>query len=259
MSLAEDRDLLAIAAAAAREAGAALKARRAEWSGVEAEYGREVKVDADRRAEELILARLSRETPYPILSEEKGWSPGVDRDVFWAVDPLDGSVNYIQGYPHCAVSIALMRGATPVLGVVYIFLLDEVFVGAAGIGAKLNGAPIQVSKVDDPARGVLNTGIPARMETESAARDALMKRLLKWRKVRMMGSAASALAYVAAGRADAYRESGSMLWDVAGGCALVAAAGGAVSLIGLENGRIDGPLDVGASNGVVPASEQSTV
>ena len=247
MSAAEITELLGLAESAAREAGAALKTHRADWRGVQAELGREVKVDADRRAEALILERLSRETPYRILSEEVGWRQGVDAsDSFWAVDPLDGSVNYIQGYPHCAVSIALVRGGRPVLGVVDCFLLTEIFSGAVGQGAWLNGAPIQVSRVADPARGILNTGIPSAMSSSASAREAMMQRLMRWRKVRMLGSAACALAYVAAGRADAYRESGAMLWDVAAGCALVEAAGGFIKLSGVE-----GPLEVAACNGIV--------
>jgi myo-inositol-1(or 4)-monophosphatase len=244
---AEFRELLAVAENAAREAGAALKAHRQQWRGVAAELGREVKVDADRRAEALILERLSRDAPMSILSEEMGWrDQGGGSDTFWAVDPLDGSVNYVQGYPHCAVSIALMREGQPVLGVVDCFLLGECFTGIVGEGAWLDGTPIRVSQVANPARGILNTGIPASMSVEGAAREALMRRLMHWRKVRMLGSAACALAYVAAGRADAYRESGAMLWDVAAGCALVAAAGGATRLSGLE-----GPLEVVASNNVV--------
>jgi len=240
-------ELLALAASAAAEAGQALRTHRAKWARVNAELGREVKIEADQRAEALILERLSAATPFPILSEEKGWSAGRNLGTFWAVDPLDGSVNYLQGYPHCAVSIALVHDETPTLGVVDCFLLDERFTGRVGAGAHLNGDPIRVSRTRDPARGVLNTGIPAHMATDAVARDALMTRIMQWRKVRMIGSAAAALAYVAAGRADAYCESGSMLWDVAGGCALVAAAGGEISLSGLEN-----PLEVAATNGIVP-------
>lgn len=253
-SLAERTELLALATAAADEAGRALKNNRRSWASIDAELGREVKIAADQRAEAMILERLSAAAPFPILSEETGWSAGRDLETFWAVDPLDGSVNYLQGYPHCAVSIALMHRGVALLGVVDCFLLDERFTGVVGSGARLNGAPIRVSQTSDPARGVLNTGIPSRMAADAAARDALMDRLMRWRKVRMIGSAASALAYVAAGRADAYRESGAMLWDVAAGCALVAAAGGAVRLSGLE-----GPLEVEATNGVIPISNRESV
>ncbi|MES1158371.1 MAG: inositol monophosphatase [Terricaulis silvestris] len=248
----ELKDLLAIAEFAAARAGTALKARRQDWSGVESEQGREVKVDADKRAEALILETLSKFAPLPILSEEAGWIAGAEGALSWAVDPLDGSVNYIQGYPHCAVSIALLRQGDPVLGVVDCFLLDERFSGIVGGGASLNGRSIRVSDVSDPLRGVLNTGIPAAARTDPSSMAALAKRITEWRKVRMIGSAAAALAYIAAGRAEAYRESGSRIWDVAAGCALVKAAGG---IARIDGPSIDAPLEVVAGNGRAPLPE----
>lgn len=241
-------ELLGLADLAALRAGVALKEHRFDWSGVDAEEGREVKVRADIRAEELILDTLTKLSPYPILSEEKGWTSEADRAVVWVVDPLDGSVNYILGYPHCAVSIALAVNGKPMLGVVYNFLLEEHFSGVVGRGAKLNGRSIKVSDVKDPARGVLNTGIPARAQSEAAAFGDFMDEMRRWRKVRMIGSAACALANVAAGRADRYREMGAMLWDVAAGCALVEAAGGRVAI---DGAALDKPLVVEADNGVV--------
>ena len=245
--MSELKDLLAIAAHVAREAGAALKAHRGEWSVIAAEEGREVKIDADKHAETLILAALEKAAPYPVISEEAGWvRAGAGREGYvWAVDPLDGSVNYLRDYPHCAVSIALLKAGAPVLGVVDCFALGECFSGAIGEGAWLNGAPIRVSTIAEPASGILQTGVPSRA---SAASMALFEaRLRSWRKIRMIGSAASALAYVAAGRAEAYRESGSMIWDVAAGCALVKAAGGAFVI----TGGLDQPLEVAAGNGAV--------
>jgi myo-inositol-1(or 4)-monophosphatase len=239
--------LLRVAEQAAREAGEALRTHRSQWSGVEAVIGREVKVNADKKAEVIVLDALKVAGPMPVLSEEAGW---VQRDLesgglAWAVDPLDGSVNYIQGFPHCAVSIALLQNGKPVLGIVNCFMLDEMYSGAVGVGAWLNGQPISVSDVADPRAGILNTGIPARAATDGEAFAEFMREMLAWRKVRMIGSAAAALAYVAGGRADFYRESGAMLWDVAGGCALVEAAGGVAKLVGPA---LDQPLIVSASN-----------
>ena len=247
------RDLLAMAEAAAAAAGEALLTNRAIWSVIEAEEGREVKVAADKEAEALILETLKRASPYPIISEEAGWARARERgDRFvWAVDPLDGSVNYLRHYPHCAVSIALMDNGAPVLGVVDCFVLRERFTGVVGEGAWLNGAPMRVSEIADPAQGILQTGVPARASDDSMK--LFEQRLRTWRKVRMIGSAASALAYVAAGRAEAYRESGSMIWDVAGGCALVKAAGGDYH-IGADQG-VDRPLEVAAGNGLAPLPE----
>lgn len=241
--------LFDLAKRAAALAGGQLRAHRADWSTVKEVQGREVKVDADKRAEGLILDLITRESSVPILSEEAGWvgphlAEAVD-EYAWAIDPLDGSVNYISGYPHCGVSIALLRGKKPVLGVIDLFLLGETFSGVVGKGAWLNGTPVAVSQVDHPSRGILNTGIPARAQTDDPAFVRYMNEMLSWRKVRMMGSAAAALAYVAAGRADGYREQGAMLWDVAAGCALVEAAGGRATLAGPA---LDKPLSVSASN-----------
>src|SRR5690606_3275902 len=149
-----------------------------------------------------------------------------------------------RGYPHCAVSIALLDQGAPVLGVVDCFALNERFTGLAGAGAWLNGAPMRVSNIDAPASGILQTGVPSRASPESMA--LFEARLSTWRKVRMIGSAALALAYVAAGRAEAYRESGSMIWDVAAGCALVRAAGG---IFEIDGANLDAPLEVAACNG----------
>jgi len=241
----ELRDYLAIAEAAAAEAGAALKAHRAEWAVIEAELGREVKIDADTRAEALILAELEKASPFPVISEEAGWVRAAERGdrYVWAVDPLDGSVNYLRDYPHCAVSIALLDSGAPVLGVVDCFVMDERFTGIVGEGAWLNGKPMRVSDIADPASGILQTGVPSRASADSMS--AFEQRLKTWRKVRMIGSAATALAYVAAGRAEAYRESGSMIWDVAAGCALVKAAGGEFRIGG---DALDQPLEVAAGN-----------
>lgn len=243
------RDLLAIAEAAAVEASAALLANRVGWAVIESEHGREVKIDADKHAEALILDAIGKASSYPIISEEAGWVRAQERgDRFvWAIDPLDGSVNYLRGYPHCAVSIALLDHGEPVLGVVDCFLLGERFTGLVGEGAWLNGAPIRVSEIADPASGILQTGVPSRASPESMK--LFEARLSTWRKVRMIGSAASALAYVAAGRAEAYRESGSMIWDVAAGCALVKAAGGEFRISGAA---LDQPLEVAAANNRAP-------
>ncbi|MBX9745994.1 MAG: inositol monophosphatase [Hyphomonadaceae bacterium] len=240
---------MSVAETAAAEAGAALLANRASWAVIESEQGREVKIDADTRAEALILDAIGKASSYPIISEEAGWVRAQERgDRFvWAIDPLDGSVNYLRGYPHCAVSIALLDQGEPVLGVVDCFVMGERFSGLVGAGAWLNGAPISVSNIAEPAGGILQTGVPSRASPESMK--LFETRLSTWRKVRMIGSAATALAYVAAGRAEAYRESGSMIWDVAGGCALVKAAGG---VFRIEGAALDRPLEVAAGNGLAP-------
>ncbi len=240
------KDLLKLADTAADAAGEALLANRVQWGVIEEIQGREVKIGGDKHAEEIVLTAIARDSDYPIISEEAGWARAMQRgDRFvWAIDPLDGSVNYLRGYPHCAVSIALLDHGKPILGVVDCFVTRERFTGLVGHGAWLNGAPMRVSNIENPAKGILQTGVPSRASDESMR--AFEQRLRTWQKVRMIGSAATALAYVAAGRAEAYRESGSMIWDVAAGCALVEAAGGKVRI---EGAALDKPLEVAASNG----------
>lgn len=246
------KDLLRLADTAAAAAGEALLANRVQWGVIEAEQGREVKIGADKHAEEIVLTAIARASEYPIISEEAGWARAMQRGDrwVWAVDPLDGSVNYLRGYPHCGVSIALLDHGKPVLGVVDCFVTRERFSGAIGLGAWLNGAPMRVSEIANPAKGILQTGVPSRASDKSMK--TFEQRLRTWQKVRMIGSAATALAYVAAGRAEAYRESGSMIWDVAAGCALVEAAGGKVRI---EGPALDQPLEVAASNGFAPLPE----
>jgi myo-inositol-1(or 4)-monophosphatase len=246
----ENTALLHLARRAAARAAAALVESRAAWRAIESEEGREVKLQADRHAEALIIETLREETPYRILSEEIGWVDGADGDVMWAVDPLDGSVNYAQGFPHWAVSIALVRNGAPVLGVVDCPELGETYAGIAGEGAWMNDTPIRVSEVADPKRGILMTGIPARAATDPQTMAAFTARITRWRKVRMIGSAACALAYVGAAKADAYHETGGMLWDVAGGLAVVAGAGGVMRMHGVDGDALDGRLDVVAYNGL---------
>jgi myo-inositol-1(or 4)-monophosphatase len=135
-----------------------------------------------------------------------------------------------------------------VVGVVDCCVLQERFTGLVGKGAWLNQRPISVSDIAAASEGVLMTGLPARAATDPETMGKFGTLLTSFRKVRMIGSAAAALAAVAAGRAEYYRETGGMFWDVAGGCALVEAAGGVVKISG---GALDHPLDVVASNAVL--------
>lgn len=241
------RALAQIAGEIARQAGQALRQNRTDWAQEQAVHGREVKIRADRAAEDLILAQLRERTPYGALSEETGWN-GPAGKRFWAVDPLDGSVNYLLGYPHLGVSIALLEDGQPVCGAFYNFELEEMYLGAIGAGAELNGRALRVSSVALASEGLLATGIPARAQANPAYFAQLAGRLAAFRKVRMIGSAAAALCNVAAGRADGYWERAIMLWDVAAGCALVRAAGGRARI---EGEALDQKLDVIADNGVL--------
>ncbi len=237
--------LLQFAEEAVRKAGLALKENINKWSSIDRETSRDIKINADKKSENLILSVLSESTNIAVLSEEAGWNKERENLLYWVVDPLDGTVNYVQGIDLCCVSIALMKGWEPLLGVVYDFNRDEMFSGVCGQSAWLNGQEIRVSQTSSPDRAVLNTGFPARSDFSEQAVNTFVKNLVQWRKVRMLGTAALSLSYVACGKSDAYHEKNIMLWDVAAGCALVKAAGGDVHISGDD---FTAPVEIKASN-----------
>lgn len=217
---------LALAESAALAAGAQLRAHMQSAQTVLCQEGRDIKLQADRDAEAIILDMLSS-SGHAVLAEESGEHGCLEGEVLnWIVDPLDGTFNYSREIPVCAVSIGLCRGRTPLVGVIYDFNRDEMFSGIVGEGAWLNGKPMRVSPITETAQAVLCTGVPTRTDFSEGALLEYLHRIKSFKKVRLIGSAAVMLAYVACGRADAYLENEIMWWDVAGGLAIVQAAGG---------------------------------
>lgn len=201
---------------------------KAKGSGrtVIADHGSEIKISADRRSEEAIIDFLRRRSSIPILTEESGMVGCRRKDgLLWIVDPLDGSINYLRGIPISCVSIALWRKHDPILGVIYDFNKNELFTGIAGQGAWLNKKPIFVSKIESKKKSILFTGVPVKADHSAAGFRLLVSNIWQYRKARWIGSAALSIAYVAAGRGDAYFEKGVMLWDVAAGLAIASGAG----------------------------------
>lgn len=230
-ALGEPRAWLATSEEAARRAGRWLRRHTRSQARIAAEPARDVKLSADRDAEARIVDILTAHADVEILSEECGMVAsrgGRPSRLRWIVDPLDGSLNYLRGIPLCGVSVGLWDGNTPVLGAVYDFMRDEMFTGVAGQGAWLNGRSIQPSAVARRDRAVLVTGFPVRTTFSREALDAFLHQVRAYKKVRLLGSAALSLCYVAAGRADAYVERDIQLWDVAAGLAIVHGAGGRV-------------------------------
>lgn len=214
---------------AALAAGELLKAAMAGEKKILAEPGRDIKLQADQDAEAVVLGALAG-SAFEVLAEESGESEGLDPSKpFWIVDPLDGTFNFSRRLPFCAVSIALATVDTPMLGVVYDFNRGDLYSGAVGHGAWLNGAPMHVSKITETSRAVLTAGFPVNFVYEDDSLMVFAQMARSFRKLRMFGSAALSLAYVAAGLADAYAEDDIMYWDVAAGLALVRAAGGYVA------------------------------
>lgn len=241
------RPLRDLAEHAARSAGRALRARTNLT--VLSAKGKDIKLAADRQSERIILDVLRHDSAFPILSEESGAiGPKVTRDQpRWIVDPLDGSFNYVRGIPGYCVSVALWAEDTPLLGVIYDPARIEMFAAIVGDRAWLNGKPIAVGAARSRRTAVLFTGFPVRSRYTRLDGIRLGREWLAYKKVRMIGSAALSLAYVACGRGDAYREDGIMLWDVAAGLAILSAAGG--TFVMKPYGRRDHCLSVSARGG----------
>lgn len=221
---------LELAERAASTAARYLHDRFAKDKHVLSEVGRDIKLQADQDAEALVLEVLAG-SDYPVLAEESGATGTLEDDApVWIVDPLDGTLNYKHGIPLCCVSVALSVGGAPVVGVIDDFNRGEVFRGVVGEGAWLNDEPMRVSDIEDPSRAILATGFPTKLQLDEAVLRDFVATAQRFKKVRMLGSAALMMAYVACGRVDAYAEDDIMYWDVAAGAALVEAAGGWVTM-----------------------------
>ena len=199
----------------------------------------DIVTDADRASEALLIERLLAATPQAaILAEESGARAGTG-DERWIVDPLDGTTNYAHGYPLYCVSIAYERAGIVEIGVVHAPAMGETFVAVRGAGARRNGEPISVSRIDRLGDAMLCTGFhPADYATNARCFAAASERV---QAVRRDGSAALDLAYTAMGRFDGFWEFGLAPWDLAAGALLVAEAGGAVSRVDGGLLTLDGP------------------
>lgn len=240
-----DRDmtnLLSLAEESARAAGASFKSGKVE---ILRSWGKDIKINADKNAHEIILGILQR-SGIPVLSEEDDqYDFSFSTNLKWIVDPLDGSINFLRGIPASAVSIGLVKGGETILGVVYDFNRGEMFSGIVGKGAWLNGEDISVSNVREKGEAIIMTGFPSHTDFSTESLKKYISMAQAFKKIRLLGSAALSLAYVASGRADAYYEKDIKIWDVAAGLALVKSAGG-----NYTNTKIDkeGKCTVYASN-----------
>jgi myo-inositol-1(or 4)-monophosphatase len=205
---------------------------------------------ADRRSEEILREELEHARPgYSFLGEECGRCEGSDRTHCWVVDPLDGTLNFLHGIPHFAISIALERERNLVAGLVYNPVTDEVFVAERGKGAFLNDRRLRVAGRRRLADAVVACALP-----HPSRGDVLLSRIEhnavqdKVAGLRRYGAAALDLAWVAAGRFDGYWERGLSPWDMAAGIVLVREAGGFVT-------TLDGGEVALSSNGILAGNE----
>ena len=194
--------------------------------------------EVDLQAEQEIIRTLRRAYPmHSILAEESGISGDSNAEYQWVIDPLDGTTNYLHGFPQFAVSIALKQNGKLLSGVVYDPLRQEMFAASKGQGATLNDRRIRVTPLVNLENALLGTGFPFRYPQHQQAYLAMLTQLFaKCAEVRRAGAASLDLAYVAAGRLDGFWEIGLSEWDMAAGALLVQEAGG---LVGDFNGGFD--------------------
>jgi myo-inositol-1(or 4)-monophosphatase len=205
---------------------------------------------ADRRAEDILRQELQHARPgYGFLGEEGGMREGADKTHRWIVDPLDGTMNFLHGIPHFAISIALEREGTIVAGVVYNPANDELFTAERGKGAFLNDQRLRVAARKRLADAVVACALPhpSRGDVELVRKEhnAVQDEVAGLRR---FGAAALDLAWVAAGRFDAYWERSLSPWDMAAGIALVREAGGFVT-------DLDGREAMLASGGILVGND----
>ena len=239
---------LNIAKRAALKAGKLLLENKEDLYEIISSTSKDIKLKADILAEKEIKGIIHNESDYPILAEESGFSSKSISNTFWVVDPLDGTANYARNIPICCVSISLVSDLKPILGVIYDFINNDLYEGSIFTKALLNSKEISVSKVKNSHDGVLITGLPNNTDYSDSALLKMIKDFQNWRKVRMIGSAAMASAYVASGRADIYQEQKTYLWDIAAGAAIVNAAGGEAVI---TNQNKDLQVDVQFSNSTI--------
>lgn len=223
--------MLNIAIKAARRAGSIILrySDQLDRLTVESKGRNDFVTQVDRTAESEIIDIIRHAYPgHSILAEESGEQSGDDYQ--WVIDPLDGTTNFLHGYPQYAVSIALLDKGKLAQAVIFDPLRDELFTASRGAGAQLNDRRIRVSSVKKMPDALLGTGFPFKEFDNLDTWINCFRELLPMSSgVRRAGSAALDLAHVACGRLDGFWEIGLKRWDIAAGCLLIEEAGGLVS------------------------------
>jgi myo-inositol-1(or 4)-monophosphatase len=252
---------LAAAVKAARAAGQVMHDHWYRPKRVNAADAHDIKLELDVRCQKLIEKILRAAFPeIPLLGEE-GDSGDIHAEYRWVVDPIDGTVNYAFGLPHASVSIALQRrnkrqvtsdaknsraqnlvarhtSHFTVLGVIYDPFTNELWTATLGGSAKLNGKTVRVSRRSRVSDAIIAMGFSKNRENLEKSLPHLNRLARRAKKIRVLGSAALELAYVASGRLDAYIERTINLWDVAAGQLLVENAGGEFYAVPTRDGKM---------------------
>jgi myo-inositol-1(or 4)-monophosphatase len=232
MKACDPKRALARAVQAARQAGRLMRRNQGVKKKIASQSRFDIKLDLDVRCQKLVEAVLLGAPPGSGVLGEEGQAGTEETKWRWVVDPIDGTVNFTYGIPHACVSIALQErdeGAgdyATILGVVYDPFCDELWTASQAGPARLNGKIIHVSRRADLDHAIVSIGFakdPRSLRENLPVFNALVGRVLK---MRMTGSAALSLAYVACGRFDAYLESGISIWDIAAAGFILERAGG---------------------------------
>jgi myo-inositol-1(or 4)-monophosphatase len=225
-------DILQFTEAIARQAGAVLMEGYGNVRHIQHKGAIDLVTEFDKRSEELIVSAIQREFPdHAILAEESGRSKMIS-EYQWVIDPLDGTTNFANGIPIFSVTIGLFKSNSPILGVTYDPLRDEMFLAEVGCGATLNNNPIHVSAQTNLEHAVISTGFPYDLRTNPRNNlEQFVQFQLRTRAVRHLASAALDCAWTAMGRLDGYWEFGVQPWDIGAGVLIVREAGGRVTSV----------------------------
>ena len=186
--------------------------------------------NADIKAEKIIIEELTKsKRNYSIISEESGLINNSDKENYWVIDPIDGTINFLHGIPHFAISIALKCKNEIVSGLVYDPIKNEMFYAEKNNGAYFNNKRIRVSKKKKLENCLFGTG-------DSGIKEVKVKKNIK---IRNFGSSALDMAYVASGRLDGYFQKNLNIWDIASGIILIKEAGGIINDINVNKYEVE--------------------
>jgi len=238
---------------AAKEAGKLLRHNFHAPKEVDEALHHDLKLALDKESQDLITTILLQQFPDHAIYGEEGLAGDQTSEHQWIVDPIDGTVNFFYGIPHFCISIAKRVNEEIVLGVIYDPMIDELWTVEKGQKPQLNGQQVGVSNRDQLEESILFVGCGKDEEALQTGLERFKKGSLRARKMRMMGSAALGMAYIASGRLDAYIESRISLWDIAAGKLMIEATGGKVTLSPHDNNP--DVYSIVASNGKIPIEE----
>ncbi len=238
---------------AAKKAGKLLHANFHGPKHVDEALHHDLKLALDKDSQDLITGIILDRHPGHAIYGEEGLAGDQSSTHQWIVDPIDGTVNFFYGIPHFCISIAKRVDGELVLGVIYDPMVNELWTIEKGGQPLLNGNPVTVSNREKLEESILFVGCGKDEEALATGLTRFKKGSLKARKMRMMGSAALGMAYIACGRLDAYIESRISLWDIAAGQLMIEATGGIVNLVPHENNS--DVYSIVASNGKIPIEE----